>query len=42
MKSSVKLYNELQKQRFQFINFVSGIDNENDKKWYVSVIIKSL
>jgi Alw26I/Eco31I/Esp3I family type II restriction m6 adenine DNA methyltransferase len=37
-----KFYNEFQKLHSQFITYIKGIDNENDRRWYTSVILNRL
>lgn len=37
-----KFYKEFQEQHKQFLQFVKGIDNENDRRWYTSVILNRL
>ncbi len=37
-----KFYKEFQEQHKQFLQFVKGIENENDRRWYTSVILNRL
>ncbi|PSB46520.1 ATP-binding protein [Cyanosarcina cf. burmensis CCALA 770] len=37
-----KFYKEFQEQHKQFLQFVKGIHNENDRRWYTSVILNRL
>ncbi|NER50764.1 MAG: ATP-binding protein, partial [Symploca sp. SIO1A3] len=37
-----KFYQEYQEQHYQFIEFVQGIENEVDRRWYTSVILNRL
>jgi len=37
-----KFYKEFQQQHSQFLQFVKGIDNEADRRWYTSVILNRL
>ncbi|MEH2288053.1 Eco57I restriction-modification methylase domain-containing protein [Nostoc sp.] len=37
-----KFYKEFQEQHQKFLQFVKGIDNETDRRWYTSVILNRL
>ncbi len=37
-----KFYKEFQEQHYDFLQFVRGIDNEVDRRWYTSVILNRL
>ncbi|MEH2405979.1 Eco57I restriction-modification methylase domain-containing protein [Nostoc sp.] len=37
-----KFYKEFQEQHQKFLQFVQGIDNETDRRWYTSVILNRL
>lgn len=37
-----KFYKEFQEQHKQFLQFVKGINNDNDRRWYTSVILNRL
>ncbi|MBR8828237.1 MAG: ATP-binding protein [Gomphosphaeria aponina SAG 52.96 = DSM 107014] len=35
-------YKEFQEQHLEFLQFVAGINNENDRRWYTSVLLNRL
>ncbi len=37
-----KFYKEFQEQHYDFLQFIRGIDNEVDRRWYTSVILNRL
>ena len=37
-----KFYGEFQAQHFVFLNLITGIDDERDKRWYASVLMNRL
>lgn len=41
-KVTKKFYQEFQLEHQEFLNYVQGIDNESDRRWYTSVILNRL